>query len=156
MVEPLEPALRPRVRKASHVLRIDDQDLRAFWRERHLCTLTTLRADGRPHVVPVGATLDPEAGLARIIAGRTSLKVRHVAAFGDAGAPVAVCQVDGRRWSTLEGLGEVRSDPASVARAVERYAARYRQPRPNPERIVILIRVDRIVGNVLVPAARSR
>ncbi|MEU1563858.1 pyridoxamine 5'-phosphate oxidase family protein, partial [Streptomyces mirabilis] len=27
-----------------------------FWRERHLCTLTTLRADGSPHVVPVGVT----------------------------------------------------------------------------------------------------
>lgn len=148
MVEPLEPEVRPRVRKASHVLRIDDQDLLAFWRERHLCTLTTLRADGRPHVVPVGATLDPGAGLARIIAGRTSLKVRHVAAFGDAGAPVAVCQVDGRRWSTVEGTATVGTAPEEVAEAVRRYAERYRQPRPNPERIVLLIRVDRIVGNV--------
>ena len=38
-----------------------------FWTERHLCTLTTLRADGSPHVVAVGATLDPEHGLARVI-----------------------------------------------------------------------------------------
>ena len=26
--------------------------LAGFWAERHLCTLTTLRADGSPHVVP--------------------------------------------------------------------------------------------------------
>lgn len=144
MAEPLVP----RVRKASHLLRIDDPDLLAFWRERHLCTLTTLRADGRPHVVPVGATLDPEAGLARIIAGRTSLKVRHVAAHGPAGAPVAVCQVDGRRWATVEGTATVGESADQVAEAVRRYAERYREPRPNPERIVMLIRVDRIVGNV--------
>lgn len=136
------------MRKASHVLRIDDADVLAFWRERHLCTLTTLRADGRPHVVPVGATLDPEAGLARIIAGRTSRKVRHVAAFGAAGAPVAVCQVDGRRWSTIEGMATVGTSPEEVEEACRRYAERYREPRPNPERIAILIRIDRIVGNV--------
>jgi PPOX class probable F420-dependent enzyme len=130
------------------VLRIDDPALTAFWSERHLCTLTTLRADGRPHVVPIGATLDPQAGLARIIAGRTSLKVRHVAAFGPAGAPVAVCQVDGRRWSTIEGTATIGTAPEQIEEACRRYAARYREPRPNPERIVILIRVDRIVGNV--------
>ena len=32
--------------------------LLGFWTQRHLCTLTTLRADGRPHVVPVGVTVD--------------------------------------------------------------------------------------------------
>jgi PPOX class probable F420-dependent enzyme len=130
------------------VLAIDDKDLIAFWSERHLCTLTTLRADGRPHVVPVGATLDPAAGLARIIAGRTSLKVRHVAAFGSGGAPVAVCQVDGRRWSTIEGTATVGTAPEQVEEACRRYAQRYREPRPNPERIVILIQIERIVGNV--------
>jgi PPOX class probable F420-dependent enzyme len=130
------------------VLKIDDADVVAFWRERHLCTLTTLRADGWPHVVRVGATLDPESGLARIIAGRTSLKVRHVAAAGPAGAPVAVCQVDGRRWSTIEGIATIGTSPDEVAEACIRYAQRYREPRPNPERIVILIRIDRIVGNV--------
>ena len=136
------------MRKASHLLAIDDKNLLAFWSERHLCTLTTLRADGRPHVVPVGATLDPAAGLARIIAGRTSLKVRHVDAFGDAGAPVAVCQVDGRRWATVEGTATISGDADDVAEACRRYAERYREPRPNPERIVMLIRVDRIVGNL--------
>ena len=124
-----------------------DEDLVAFWTERHLCTLTTLRADGTPHVVPVGATLDLAAGLARIIASRGSAKVRHVAAAGPGGAPVAVCQVDGRRWSTLEGRAVVRDDPASVAEAERRYAGRYRQPRPNSERVVLEVSVTRILGS---------
>ena len=115
--------------------------LLAFWTERHLCTLTTLRPDGRPHVVPVGVVLDPEEQCAWVITRRGSAKVRHLATPG----PVAACQVDGGRWSTLEGTGTVREDDASVARAVERYAARYRQPRPNPERVALRIEVERLL-----------
>jgi F420H(2)-dependent biliverdin reductase len=40
----------------------------------------------------------------------------------------------------------VRDDPASVAEAERRYALRYRQPRPNPERVVIEIAVRRALG----------
>jgi PPOX class probable F420-dependent enzyme len=118
----------------------------AFWAERHLCTLTTLHADGRPHVVPVGATLDAEHGLVRVIASRTSLKVRLIAAAAD-GAPVAVCQVNGRRWTTVEGTARISADPAEVAEAERHYEARYRKPHPNPERVVVLIRIDRMLGN---------
>ena len=115
-----------------------------FWRERHLCTLTTLRDDGSPHVVPVGATLDVAAGLVRVIASRTSAKVRHVLA----GNPrVAICQVDGRRWSTVEGEAVIRDDPASVAEAERRYAERYRQPRPNPARVVIEVTITKVLGS---------
>jgi PPOX class probable F420-dependent enzyme len=116
----------------------------AFLAERHLATLTTLRADGSPHVVPVGVTYDAATGTARVITSGVSAKARHVRAGQ---ARVAVCQVDGRRWLTLEGTAVVRDDAAAVADAVERYAVRYRQPRANPARVVIEISVDRILGN---------
>jgi F420H(2)-dependent biliverdin reductase len=112
--------------------------------ERHLATLTTLRADGSPHVVPVGVTFDAATATARVITSGTSAKARHVRAGQQR---VAVCQVDGRRWISLEGTAVVRDDPASVADAVERYARRYRQPRENPARVVIEISVDRVLGN---------
>ncbi|SHI12442.1 pyridoxamine 5'-phosphate oxidase family protein [Streptomyces sp. 3214.6] len=119
----------------------------AFWRERHLCTLTTPRPDGSPHVVPVGVTYDPEAGLARVIANKTSTKVGNVLAAGPAGARVAVCQVDGRRWATLEGRAQVRTEPERVAEAERRYAQRYgRTPSPNPARVVIEIELTRAMG----------
>ncbi|MFF5440068.1 pyridoxamine 5'-phosphate oxidase family protein [Streptomyces achromogenes] len=125
-----------------------DESYAAFWRERHLCTLTTLRPDGSPHVVPVGVTYDAGAGLARVITSGTSAKARHVAAAGEAGARVAVCQVDGRRWATLEGRARVRTEPERVAEAERRYAERYqRAPRPNPARVVIEIEVSRLLGN---------
>ena len=119
-------------------------ELLAFLAERHLATLTTLRADGTPHVVPVGVTYDPDARLARVITSRTSAKARHVR---EGQARVAVCQVEGRRWVTLEGAATVRDDAESVAEAVRRYAERYRQPRENPARVVLEIAVDRILGN---------
>lgn len=115
-----------------------------FWAERHLCTLSTVRADGTPHVVPVGVTLDQENGIARIITHGASWKVKHVRKAGYA----AVCQVDGRRWSTLEGPAVIRDDAESVDEAVRRYALRYRQPRVNPERVVIEIQVKRVTGTV--------
>jgi PPOX class probable F420-dependent enzyme len=115
-----------------------------FWRERHLCSLTTLRADGSPHVVAVGATLDPDAGLVRVITSKTSAKVRHILA-GD--NRVAICQIDGPRWSTIEGTAEVRTDAEAVAEAVLRYAARYRQPRPNPQRVAIEVTITRVLGS---------
>jgi PPOX class probable F420-dependent enzyme len=116
----------------------------AFLTERHLATLTTLRADGTPHVVPVGVTFDPATATARVITSGTSAKARHVRGGQ---ARVAVCQVEGARWLTLEGTAVVRDDAASVADAVERYARRYRQPRENPARVVIEITVDRVLGN---------
>lgn len=123
---------------------LDSPALGEFWTERHLCTLTTLRSDGSPHVVAVGATFDPRAGVARVITSRTSAKVRHVRAGQDR---VAICQVDGRRWSTVEGTAVIREDPASVREAEQRYAARYRSPRPNPERVVIEVTVTRVLGS---------
>ncbi|MEJ7649524.1 MAG: PPOX class F420-dependent oxidoreductase [Nakamurella sp.] len=112
-------------------------------RARHLATLTTLRSDGSPHVVPVGFSWDPEALLVRVITNRASQKVRN-AARGDR---AAVSQVDGRHWITLEGPSRVVTDADTVADAVQRYAERYREPRPNPERVVIVIEVDRAMGN---------
>ena len=40
-------------------------DVLAFLAERHLATLTTLRADGSPHVVAVGFTYSPAERLVR-------------------------------------------------------------------------------------------
>jgi PPOX class probable F420-dependent enzyme len=119
-------------------------DALAFLTERHLATLTTLRADGSPHAVPVGVTFDPATATARVITSGTSAKARHVR---EGRSRVAVCQVDGRRWLTLEGTAVVRDDAASVREAEERYARRYRPPRENPARVVIEISVDRVLGN---------
>lgn len=111
-----------------------------------MCFLSTRRADGTPHLVPVGVTYDHATRTARVITSRDTAKARNVRRA--AGAVVAVGQVDGRRWSTLEGVARVRDDAGAVRDAETRYAARYRQPRANPERVVIEIDVRRFLGTV--------
>ncbi|MGD9531599.1 MAG: pyridoxamine 5'-phosphate oxidase family protein [Pseudonocardia sp.] len=124
------------------------EDFEVFWSQRRICLLSTVARDGTPHVVAVGVTVDLENGLARVITRRGSQKVRNVLAAGEGGARVAVTGIDGARWSTLQGNGVVRTDAASVAEAERRYAQRYRTPTPNPERVVLEITVDRLLGTV--------
>jgi PPOX class probable F420-dependent enzyme len=119
-----------------------------FWRERRLCTVTTLRPDGTPHLVPMGVVLDPERDEAWAITSGTSRKARNIATAGDDGALIAACCVDGRWWSTVEGRATVSSDPDVVAEAERRYAERYKVPRENPSRVAVRIRVTKVLGNV--------
>lgn len=115
-----------------------------FLAERHLATLTTLRPDGSPHVVPVGFTWDARAGLVRVISFAPSKKARNLVAAP--GGRAAVSQVDGGRWLTLEGPAVVTDDADRVAEAVRRYAVRYRQPKERDDRVAIEITVDRVLG----------
>lgn len=119
-----------------------DDDVLQFLVERHLATLTTMRADGSPHVVPVGFSFDPASGVARVITFAGSVKARNAARSGRA----AVSQVDGRRWLTLEGPVRLATDAASIDAAVAGHAARYRQPGERSDRVAIEIVVDRIMG----------
>ena len=118
-------------------------DAVAFLTERHLATLATLRPDGTPHVVAIGFTWDPEAGVARVITREGSQKVRNA----ERGGYAAVTQVDGARWLTLEGSSRVVRDAESVRDAENRYAARYKPPRENPQRVVVEITVQRVLGS---------
>ena len=116
-----------------------------FFTARLLATLVTMRPDSTPHAVPVGVTVDPAAGTAWVITSGDSAKARNVAAGGADGVDAAVTQVDGARWATLEGRAFVRADADTVAEAVRRYAARYRQPRVNPRRVVVELAVHRVL-----------
>lgn len=130
------------------MVRFDPHELpdaaRDFLSERHLASLTTFRADGSAHVVPVGFTFQAPA-FAWVITNDRSVKVRNASAAGTRGA---LCQIDGRYWLTLEGSLTVTRDAAQIAGAVERYAARYRRPRVNPTRVALRMTVDRVMGNV--------
>ena len=119
-----------------------------FVTERHLATLTTVRPDGTPHVVPVGFTWDADRGVLRITTRDGSAKVRNIErATAAGGARGAVCQVDGGRWLTLEGTLVVSREPEEISDAMRRYALRYRELQPDPRRIVLRLEVDRLMGS---------
>lgn len=112
-----------------------------FLAEYHLATLSTLGADDRIHSVPVGITY--RDGIVRVIGSRGTQKFLNVERTGRA----SVNTVDGIRWISFEGPARVVDDPESVALAVALYAARYRQPRPNPDRVALEIQVERVLGS---------
>ncbi|BBZ33786.1 F420-dependent biliverdin reductase [Mycolicibacterium confluentis] len=118
-------------------------DALAFLTERHLAMLTTLRADGSPHVVAVGFTFDPKTHIARVITNGGSQK----AVNADRGGVAVLSQVDGARWLSLEGKSRVNTDPEAIRDAELRYAQRYRTPRVNPRRVVIEVQVERVLGS---------
>jgi PPOX class probable F420-dependent enzyme len=114
----------------------------AFLAEYHLASLTTFRADGSPHVVPVGFSYDHEEHVVRVITFASSAKYKNALRGGRG----VVSQVDGGRWLTLEGTISGTTDAQRVAAAVAGYAARYRTPGERDDRVAIEIAVDRIMG----------
>lgn len=115
--------------------------LQEFIAERHLAVLTTLRADGSIHTVPVGFTVGD--GVVRVITFAPSVKARNARRGGRAN----ITQIDGARWVAFEGPVRVVDDADSVAAAVAAYARRYRQPKERDDRVVIEIEVDRVMCN---------
>jgi PPOX class probable F420-dependent enzyme len=124
---------------ARTVADLTKQDV-SFLQERHLGTLTTMRADGTPHVVAIAFTYSD--GVVTIISSDRTQKVVNVEQTQRA----SVCQVDGRRWLTLEGNAAVARDPESVTYGEREFEKRYRPVRENPQRVVIRFEVDRILG----------
>ena len=116
-----------------------------FLVERHLASLTTTRSNGDLHVVPVGFTFDPASATARVITSGDSLKARNA---DRPGAIAALCSVDGARWITLYGPIRVDRSAVAVADAERRYAERYRAPRVNPKRVVLIMDVTAVSASV--------
>lgn len=120
------------------------QEVEDFLTERHLASLTLLRPDGTPHVTAVGFTWDNQAKLVRVITWSGSMKSKILDRSPNSRA--VVCQIDGGRWLSLEGSAVVTSDEARCKQGTERYAQRYRLPKERPDRTVIEISVDRVLG----------
>jgi F420H(2)-dependent biliverdin reductase len=114
---------------------------RTFLTERHLGILSTVGRDGRVHAVPVGFTYAD--GIVRIIGSRGSQKFVNAERSGRA----SVASVDGAQWISLEGAAVVRQDADAVAHAVALYTTRYREPRPNPRRVVLEMSVAHVLGS---------
>lgn len=120
--------------------------VRAFAQERHLATIATLRADGTPHLTPVGFTLAADGtdgdDVVRVITFAAATRVRNLRHDPRA----AVSWVDGGRWATLEGPAVLRTDAESCALAEALYARKYRPPKSRPDRVVIEIAVTRVLA----------
>lgn len=91
-----------------------NEEVQSFLYERHLASLTLLRADGSPQVTAVGFTWDQEAQLVRVITWAGSMKSRILEQ--SPGSRAVVCQIDGGRWLSLEGTAIVTDGSEGFAR----------------------------------------
>lgn len=112
-----------------------------FVADRHLAMLSTMATDGAIHSIAVGFTLHD--GVVRIITSDGTQKVRNIERDGRA----TVGQVDGARWISFVGNAVIERGRDEITLAENLYGARYRQPQPNPKRVVIRIDVDRVLGS---------
>ncbi len=122
-------------------LRAPSDDGLRFLSEYHLATLSTMGPAGGIHVVAVGFTYVD--GVVRIITSDGSQKVRNI----ERDSRATVAQLSGPQWLSIAGAGVVERGADAVAYAVSLYAARYRQPRPNPRRVVLRITPDKTLGS---------
>lgn len=119
---------------------LTDDGLR-FVTDYHLATLSTMGPDTGIHVVAVGFTFDE--GVVRVITSDGSQKVRNI----ERDPRATVAQLSGPQWLSIAGSAEIERDPDAVAHAVALYAARYRQPRVNPARVVIRLTPEKVLGS---------
>lgn len=112
-----------------------------FVTDYHLATLSTMGPSGGIHVVAVGFTFID--GIVRVITSDGSQKVRNIERDGRA----TVAQIAGPQWLSVAGHAVIEREADAVAYAVELYAARYRQPRENPKRVVIRLTPDKLMGS---------
>ncbi|MDZ8200237.1 PPOX class F420-dependent oxidoreductase [Microbacterium sp. SSW1-59] len=125
----------------THSLGALSPDGRAFLAEYHLATLSTMAKDGGIHVVAVGYTVHD--GDVRIITSDGSQKVRNI----ERDARASVGQVAGPQWMSIAGHAVIERDAEAIALAERLYGERYRTPRPNPQRVVIRLTPDRVLGS---------
>lgn len=112
-----------------------------FVTDYHLATLSTMGPSGGIHVVAVGFTYVD--GVVRIITSDGTQKVRNV----ERDPRATVAQIAGPKWLSIAGHAVIEREPDAVAHAVALYAARYRQPRENPKRVVIRLTPDKTMGS---------
>jgi len=124
-------------------------DALQFVADRHLAMLSTVARDGTIHQVAVGFTVHD--GVVRIITRDGSQKVRNV----ERDPRATVGQVDGARWISFVGTAVIERERDAITLAENLYAERYRQPQPNPQRVVIRIAVDRVLGSSGMRAAQA-
>ncbi|MFJ3940913.1 PPOX class F420-dependent oxidoreductase [Streptomyces parvus] len=130
-----------------------DEEWRGFLSEgTRTAKVSTVRADGRPHIAPVWFLLDGDSVVFNT--GKESVKGRNLARDGR----VALCVDDDRppyAFAVVQGQAELSEDPGELLRWATRIAVRYvgadaaeEFGRRNgvPGELVVRVRIDKVVA----------
>ncbi|MFJ4715330.1 PPOX class F420-dependent oxidoreductase [Streptomyces sp. NPDC088785] len=133
--------------------KMTDEEWHAFVSEgTRTAKLSTVRADGSPHIAPVWFVLDGDDIVFNT--GKDTVKGRNLARDGR----VALCVDDERppfSFVTIQGHAELSEDPAQLVDSATRIGGRYMGAdraeefgRRNgvPGELVVRVRVDKVVA----------
>ncbi len=137
------------------MLQMDVDTALTFLREHHRAVLATPRADGRPQLSPIVATVNAE-GLIAISSRETAVKVKNLRR--DPRASLCVFS-DGfyGEWVQIEGTATILSLPDAMEPLVEYYRSLsgehpdwddYRAAMQRDRRVLILVEAERAGPNV--------
>ncbi|ARF76862.1 PPOX class F420-dependent enzyme [Kitasatospora albolonga] len=130
-----------------------DEEWRAFLSEgTRTAKVSTVRADGSPHIAPVWFLLDGDSLVFNT--GKKSVKGRNLERDGR----VSLCVDDDRppyAFAVVQGRAELSEDPEELLRWATRIAGRYVGPeaaeefgRRNgvPGELVVRVRIDKVIA----------
>jgi PPOX class probable F420-dependent enzyme len=129
---------------------MDIDQARNFIASNHRAVLATKRADGRPQLSPVAATIDGE-GRVVISSRETAIKVKNLRRDPTASACVLNDGFFGE-WCQVDGTAEIVSLPAAMEPLVEYYRSvsgehpdwdDYRAAMERERRVVIRLTIER-------------
>ncbi|MEA2971670.1 MAG: hypothetical protein QOG82_128 [Actinomycetota bacterium] len=122
---------------------------RDFIRQHHSAVLCTFRADGRPQMSPVGATIDDEGRVA-ISSRETAYKVKNLRR--DPRVSVLVTKPNSWDWVQVDGTATTLSLPEAMDPLIAYYRQAagehpdwddYRAAMERERRLVVLVDIER-------------
>ncbi|MFE2296413.1 PPOX class F420-dependent oxidoreductase [Streptomyces sp. NPDC059452] len=130
-----------------------DEEWRAFLSEgTRTAKVSTVRADGSPHIAPVWFLLDGDSLVFNT--GKKSVKGRNLERDGR----VSLCVDDDRppyAFAVVQGRAELSEDPEELLRWATRIAGRYVGPEAAEEfgrrngvagELVVRVRIDKVIA----------
>jgi PPOX class probable F420-dependent enzyme len=134
---------------------VNVDEARAFIRSNHRGVLATSRADGRPQLSPITASVD-EDGKVTISSRETAVKVKNLLRSPEASVCVFTDRFFGE-WVQVDGRAEIVTLPEAMERLVEYYRSvsgehpdwdEYRSVMERDRRVMIRIEPERAGPNV--------
>ncbi len=128
---------------------MDIDKARDFIRQNHSAVLCTYRADGRPQMSPVGATVDDEGRVA-ISSRETAYKVKNLRR--DPRVSVLVTKANSWDWVQVDGTATTLSLPDAMEPLIAYYRQAagehpdwddYRAAMERERRLVVLVDIER-------------
>jgi PPOX class probable F420-dependent enzyme len=134
---------------------VTPDEARDFLREHHNAVMSTVRADGRPQLSPVGATVDEEGRV--IVSTRETAMKTHNLRRDPRVSLVVLSEGFYGEFAQVEGTAEIVEQPEAIELLVDYYRRmagehddwdEYREAMVSQRRVLVRFAIERAGPNV--------